>query len=711
MKSRKGLGLIAVILFTSLFVAYRTSFANGDEKIVEQRQKLLTLVGTILSSQHFSPKKIDDQFSKAIFKKYFEQLDGDKSIFLQSDIQSLKKFELLLDDELKGAPIQFEPAVSIIYDKRFPEAQALYREILSKPFNFTVVETYHSETEKLQYPKNAEERRERWRKRLKLSVLERYADLLETREKNKGNKDFEIKSDAALEAEARDRVLKTMDRMYDRIKNSRKEDQRFHLYINTITELMDPHTNYFPPVEKRYFDEQMSGRFFGIGAQLREEDAGIKIVSLVTGGPAWKSNQFVVGDIIVKVGQGDEEMTDITGYSVDEAVKLIRGAKGTTVKLTLKKQDGTFKTVSLVRDEIVQDEAFARSAVIQKGNEKVGYIYLPDFYADFEDPKGHRCSEDVARELEKLKEEKVDAVVVDLRNNGGGSLYEVIQMVGLFIPHGPVVQVKDKDGRPTVLNDKDVSTVWDGPLVVMINELSASASEIFAGAIQDYNRGIIIGSSSTFGKGTVQRNIPIGKPLDLFSGRTDMGALKLTFQKFYRISGASNQLKGVVPDIIVPDTYEYLKIREKDYPECLAWDEVTPVKYQEWGERAALNELIERGNKAIATDPVFSVVSSNIKWLADNLEKPIELNLVKYQEQQKSIRSTITQNNGLLKLKDEMRADCTESDKEKFYNNPDKAKGERYQAWLQALKTDIYVYQSCLVAKSMIGSKVSTANR
>ena len=300
-----------------------------------------------------------------------------------------------------------------------------------------------------------------------------------------------------------------------------------------------------------------------------EEDGNIKIGTLLTGSPAWKSEQVQVGDIIMKVAQGPADPVDLTGFVTEDAVKIIRGKKGTEVKLTLKKSDGSVKTVSLIRDEIVQDETFARSAVINTEKGKIGFIYLPEFYADFDNPNGARCSEDVRKEIIKLKDQKVDGIVMDLRNNGGGSLYDVVQMVGLFIEGGPIVQVKDREGKPQVYFDRDKSVFYDGPLAVMVNEFSASASEIFAAAIQDYNRGVIIGSTTTYGKGTVQRNIGLDKIIGMLEPNSDLGTIKLTLQKFYRINGGSTQKKGVASDITLPDMFEYSKLREKDNPDAL----------------------------------------------------------------------------------------------------------------------------------------------
>ena len=709
MSKLKGWFLVSSLVIVSvLFLGFTKCSIKGTDP--SEKQRLLTTIGTVLEEQHYSPKKIDDAFSKQIFKKYLEELDIDKNLFLQSDINELKQYETYLDDELHGSEIKFVPTVNAIYNKRIPEVVVIYRELLSHPFSFDVDETIQAETEKQVYPSNLAERTERWRKKLKLLTLERYSDMLDAKEKNPKDTTYN-KPDSLLEKDARAKVLKAMDRVYDRIKAKYDDNERFNTYINTITNMMDPHTDYFPPVEKRAFDEQMSGRFYGIGAQLQEQDGVIKIASLLTGGPAWKSNEFLVNDVIVKVAQGKDEPVDISGYDINDAVKLIRGNKGTEVRLTIKRQDGSVKVVSLIRDEIVQDESFARSAVVNENGKKVGYIYLPDFYADFDRPEGARCSEDVAKEIKKLQNENVSGIVIDLRFNGGGSLYEVIQMVGLFIKGGPVVQVRDKEGKSSVPPIRNNVFMYDGPLAVMVNEGSASASEIFAAAIQDYKRGIIIGSTSTYGKGTVQKNMPLGKRFDFFSDHSEFGAIKLTFQKFYRINGGSTQLKGVTSDIVLPDAYDYLKIREKDNPAALPWDEISKAKFDKWESNFDFNKVITEENNAVKSNEAFNFIQSNTAWLAKKNDAPINLNLAKYKAEQKLVRLTVTQNQSLAKLKKEMDIRSMEADKDKFENNPDKSKGDRYKAWLKSLKTDLYIQQSVKVVEDMINAaKTTTSN-
>jgi carboxyl-terminal processing protease len=441
---------------------------------------------------------------------------------------------------------------------------------------------------------------------------------------------------------------------------------------------------------------------------LTQDDFGIRIASIQPGGPAWKSGQIVVNDVIVKIAQGADEPVDVSGYETTDAVKLIRGTLGTEVRLTFRKPDGTFKVVSLIREKIVLDEGYARSVVIQNGEDKYGYILLPDFYADFEREDGHRCSEDVAAEIKKLKAENVKGIIIDVRFNGGGSLYEVVQMAGLFIDKGPVVQIRNKEGRSQTLYDETPGILYDGPLVVMANEFSASASEIFAGAIQDYKRGIVVGSSSTYGKGTVQRNVAFGKPLDSLGIQTEYGAVKLTFQKFYRITGSSTQKKGVVPDVILPDEYEYLKYREKDNESALSWDEMERARYMVWPNNAQLSQVIQSSNAQIQNDTALNKFKQNLQWVSSQIETPVYLKLDKFQAFKKRIQEVSKQNEQALKLKTPMKLAPIKVDYNKFYNNPDKSKQDRYQAWIKDLAKDFQVNESSKILAAL-NKKTTTA--
>jgi carboxyl-terminal processing protease len=702
LSNMKRLPIVLMMAATGTFLAFQT-LGTGTKTPPSKYEQILKLVGEMITEAHYSPQNIDDAFSKKIFKKFMGELDPEKNIYLQSDVTDLKKYETKIDDEIKGAPVEFFLAAGKSFNTRMEEAAGICKEILSKPFDFTIDETVILDGDKLNYAATDAERKDRWRKKLKYMTLERFTDLQDIREKNKGKEGFVVKTDEELEQDSRDKVKNVMNRTFERFRYKFTDDDKFDVFVNDITTTMDPHSEFFPPVDKRYFDEEMSGHFYGIGASLIYDDGNIKVSSLLTGSPAWKSGELQVGDIITKVAQGKEEPVELTGYVVTDAVKLIRGQKGTEVKLTLKKQDGTLKVISLIRDEIVQDETFARSAIVKNETSKIGYIFLPEFYADFDHPNGSRCYIDVQKEVIKLKEEKVDGIVIDLRNNGGGSLYDVVQMAGLFIDEGPIVQVKDRNDKPTVLRDKDRSVLYSGPLAVMVNEFSASASEIFAAAIQDYNRGVIIGSTSTYGKGTVQRNIGLDQQTGFSMSNSDLGTVKLTLQKFYRINGGSTQLRGVNSDIVLPDNLEYLKVREKDDPDALPWDEITKATYSTWSSGYDLKTIQQMSNQRLDNDGTFKLLKENTDWLAKQNDKEYSLQIDKYRKDQKMIRATITQVESLMKLKGELDVSALPNETNRWPD--DKNKQDRFNQWLKGLQKDIYLDQAIKVMDDMIGQQ------
>ncbi len=708
MMSKKVLPVLLILLAGGLLWAFTSSGKNPDDDTKDRQQQLLQMVGSILEKNHYDPKKIDDSFSKIIFKNYLTDLDPDKNLFLQSDVSALKKYETEIDDEIHGADLAFYPAVIAVYKQRLGETPAIYKDILAKPFNFSTDEKVQLDADKLSYPANDAARKEQWRKRLKYLTLERYIDLQNQRSKADAKDSIKTKTDAQLEADARGKVLQIMNRIYDRQQKTFSDEDQFSMFINTITDEMDPHTSYLAPVAKRSFDEDMSGRFYGIGALLKEEDGQIKISSVVPGSPAFKTGKVQENDVIVKVGQGDAEPVDVTGYATTDAVKLIRGGKNTEVRLTLKKADGTLQVVPIIRDEIVLDDTFAKSLVINKDGKKIGYIYLPEFYLDVNREDGARCSQDVAQEVIKLKAENVDGIVIDLRSNPGGSLPEVVKMAGLFIKSGPVVQAKDKNGEPIIWKDTDPSILYDGPMAVMVNEGSASASEIFAAAMQDYHRAIVIGSTSTYGKGTVQKPLPLGRP-NFLTGTGDLGALVLTFEKFYRVDGGSTQQRGVTPDIILPDQYEYLKIREKDNESALPWDQIKKTDYQSWNSSVNFKQVEDNARQRVAKDSAFAIINKNTNWLKANVDKEYNLNINKYKAEQDELRNIIRQNDTLTKLATPLDAKPVAADSTKYYNNPDKAKAARNQQWLSVVQKDLYLDETLDIMKDMIGNNGNVA--
>ena len=703
--NKNFLTIIIVLTALSLFITFNSQGKSDKEDPKQKQSKVLKNVGILIQEGHFHPQPIDDIFSKKVLTKFTEELDDQKDILLQSDINAFKKFSLIIDNEILGdAELTSFYEINSVYLKRLKEVSELYAPILEKPFDFSASEKIQMNPEKLNFPKNERDRYDIWKSRLKYAVLSKYVDKLEDRESNKTKKDFIYQADSTLERISREQIKKQMDRYFTTKKNRETLDENFSTFINCITGLNDPHSNYFPPVDLRSFNESMSGSFFGIGAQLKEDDGKIKITSLVPGGPAWKSGELKENDEIIMVAQGDKEPVDVTGYSVADAVKLIRGSeKGSEVRLTVKRIDGNIKVISILRDKVNTEETFAKSAIIN-GNKKIGYIYLPEFYADFEKANGVRCATDVAKELEKLKAENIQGLIIDLRGNGGGSLYDVVQMAGLFIPNGPICQVKGKEDKPNVLSDKDNKVQYDGPLAVMVDGTSASASEIFAAAIQDYKRGIIIGSQSTYGKGTVQRNISLNDEAfnNIFAqnNTSDLGAVKLTIQKFYRINGGATQKKGVIPDVVLPDRYDYLKYREKDNASALEWDEIPKAKYDEWTSNISLNQFVLSENQAVAKNNTFNLIKSNVSWLAKYNDKEYSLNINQYRQEQKELKKIISSLDSLNKVAAPLSLTNVSSDT--AYINSNKDKIEKNKQWLKVRNTDVYLNESIKILSDFI---------
>ena len=710
MMSKKFIPVVLVLTAASLFLAFQTQGRSDDDNPKLKYAKVLRNVGALLEQGHYSPKKIDDAFSKVVLKKFEEVMDDDRNIFLQADIDGFKKFETRIDDEIHGGDIESFFTINDVYLKRLGETSGLIADLLSKPFDFAKEENVELDPEKLAFPKTEAERKDVWRKRLKYLALTRFVEAQNDREKNKEKKDFVSKADSTLEREARESVKKQIDRFFTTKRTHENVDENFSTFVNVITGTMDPHTNYLPPIDKRSFDESMSGSFFGIGAQLKEDDGKIKIASLITGMPAWKSGEIRVDDEIIKIAQATGEPVDVTGYAVTDAVKLIRGAaKGSEVKLTIKRIDGSVKVVTLKRDEIKLDDTFAKSAIIN-GDHKIGYINLPEFYINFDDPNGAKCSEDVAKELQKLKAENVEGIIIDLRGNGGGSLPEVVKMAGLFIEDGPICIVKGREDKPYQWKDKDKNIVYSGPLTVMVDEFSASASEIFAAAIQDYNRGIIVGSTSTYGKGTVQRNIPLNPEAESFlqdpKKADDLGSIKLTLQKFYRVNGGATQLKGVTPDVILPDRMEYLKFREKDNTSALPWDEIAKAEYKPWTSTYSSSTVVNTVNDDLKKNATFSKIKSDIDWLEKYSDKEYSLNIVKYKAEQAQLKATYKELEDLTKLSKEMKVKNIDADMATI--NAAKEKVEKNTLWLKKLSGDIYIDETVKVMNNMINQS-STA--
>ncbi len=683
------------LLFAGLIAAGFFGFKKYQQE-EDKDQSILRRMELVLENYHYHPRILDDQFSEAIYEDYIKDLDPSKRYFLQEDIDTLSRYKYDIDEEVMYSNLDFFDKSYAIIKKRQNEAMQMIDEILDESFDFTKDEILLNDFDKLSYAKNHKELKDRWRKYLKFSTLSRLYDKIKE-EKKKKEKDstYQKKSMEELKKEALEATRKSMKTTKALFKDMEKEDY-YSVYLNTITNLYDPHTNYFSPSSKEQFDTSMAGSFEGIGARLQKEGDYVKIVEVIAGGPAWRDGKLKVGDLIQKVAQGDEEPVDIMGMRLSKVVKLIKGKKGTVVKLIVKRVDGSIETIPITRDRVELGETFAKSLIIDSQNQKLGYIYLPKFYMDFTKKVKRTAATDIKKELEKLNDEGVKGIILDLRNNGGGSLATVIDIAGFFIDKGPIVQVRDKAGKVDVLEDQNKGVVFDKPVVVLVNELSASASEILAAALQDYNRAIVMGSP-TYGKGTVQNIVE----LDRVPGKDfgDIGALKWTTKKFYRISGGSTQRKGVIPDIIIPDQYEFMKIREKDEKTALKWDKIDQAKYQTF-HFPGKNKIVEEEKKRIDTTTLFKNIEKKAKWIAGNKEDDtIYLKMDKYIADLERINKkgkyfdSITKFESNLKFK-VLTEDLRQHQQDTLFTN-------KRNSWIKNLNKDPYLYEAVKVLEKI----------
>ena len=709
-------------LLIMLVAVASCSFTNKSFENDDKDKLLLDLITYVLERGHYEPKDLNDTFSSNVFDDFIEILDPTKRYFLQSDLREFEKYRFMIDDEIRNTEITFFNVVYQRLMKRMDEAKEIYKEVLAEPFDYTMDETINIDYEDQEYASSKKQLKERWRKQLKYNTLSIFENKVENKiveiQQSSGDEvasvsysfqEIPASIDRALtEEEARENTKTTLDEFFDFVDDLERKDW-FVQYINTIVDEFDPHTFYFAPDDKEKFDIGMSGKFEGIGARLQKKPEGARIVEIISGGPVWREQSLEVGDEILKVGQEGEEPIDIVGMRLDDAIKLIKGPKGTVVDLTVRKVDGTIEQVSITRDVVELEESYAKSATIQREDNKYGLINLPKFYVDFEDYSERNAATDVAKEVERLKEEGVEGIVLDLRDNGGGSLKTVVEMAGLFIKDGPIVQVRSSGQRKEVHEDKDERIQWDGPLVILVNELSASASEILAAAMQDYKRAVVIGSKQTFGKGTVQNVIPLDN-IVRSNEHGDLGAIKLTTQKFYRINGGSTQLEGVKSDIVVPDRYSYIDLGERDQENPLGWDKITPADYKIWDGYIDFETTVANSKKRLADNPQIKLIEENAKWLKEQQDETvISLSYDSYVKREEQAKKRSDRFKSLRDYDSKLTFQSLKYETELF--TQDSVLREKRDRWHKDLARDIYVEEAVNVLKDLQLNNIKNTER
>ena len=682
-----------------IFPLLLIGFAITNKKFSDPNKDrlLMEVVKYVVEKGHYKKISIDDNLSENLYHSFIKQLDNQKRFFLKSDIREFEKYKYLLDDQIKEYDLSF---FNLVYQRskiRIEEAKSYYEDLVNNKFNFNLNENIDLDFEKKEYARSKSEIKNRWRKQLKFSTLDiatlKLGDTLSIINDRIYNESIAI-------------VKKNTEDYFEFITDLDRDDW-YSNYLNAFLTQLDPHTYYFQPEDKERFDVNISGKFTGIGARLTKTEGNIKVVEIIIGGPVWKDKLLDVGDIIIKVAQENEEPVDIVGMKVDDAIKLIKGPEKSIVSLTVKKLDGSIKEVQITRALVELEELYAKSTLIEEDDIRYGYISLPKFYVDFSNYKNRNSAEDVKNEIIKLKNNGIEGLILDLRNNGGGSLQSVVDMTGLFIEKGPIVQVKSIGNRKQVLYDRNSEIVWDGPLVVLINEMSASASEILAAALQDYERAVILGSKKTFGKGTVQNVIDLNKFIS--NSDFDLGALKITTDKFYRINGESVQLEGVKSDVIVPDSYMHIFNGEKDEENPLAWDKIDPAMYNPWINEGSLDFISSNAQSRVNDNNYLKLISKRADWIEKQQKnKTIPLKFLTYQNYLDENKNKTKEFESLSKYSNNLNFKLLKSEKDYIMSNKELLSNRN--RWHKNLTKDIYISEGVNILKqlSLINSNSET---
>lgn len=681
----------------------QTKPINSDKEALTLKAMMQTIEYT-----HLTPKTIDDDLSKAVYKLFLKRIDGGKRYLTQKDIDYLSQYEKSIDNQIKELNFEFFNEASLLLDKGLNKAEGYFEKAIDGKIDVNRIGYYETNPDSMKYAANDDELMDRWRQIVQWEVNAKWLNSIESQKKDTLQKS-EHKDLDALKADAIKDIRKRYVDFFDRVRKLRRSD-RMETYLGSIANYFDPHTDYFSPIEKQNFDIGMGGKLEGIGARLQLDGDYTKVFSIVVGGPAWKTKKLEDNDIIMKITQNDQEPIDIAGMRLDDVVQLIRGKKGTTVILTVKKKDNSIVDIAIERDEVQLEDGKAKSVILNMPGDvqNIGYIYLPKFYSSFEADGGNSCATDIAQEIANLRGQSVNGIILDLRNNSGGSLNDVVDMSGFFIEKGPIVQVKGRDSKPSVYQDKDPKVLYDGPLIIMINQYSASASEIIAAAMQDYNRAIIVGGKSTFGKGTVQRFYDLDRVIGGYDEYKPLGNVKITTQKFYRINGGSTQLKGVVPDIILPDFYQFVDIGEKEYEYAMAWTEIEPTKY---GQSVVLLEnkskVVNNSKDRVAHNEKFAYITKRAAKLKKQKdESRFPLDFPRYQKLVEQRDREGDQDENILSH-DIPNLEITNVPVDYEKTLSDESYKARNDEFIKDLKKDIYLEETMYILRDMINMEKS----
>ncbi len=698
------------ILASTLLIAFLVTPAAALQGSDLQRDKLLSyLLRQQLTTNHYQPKEVDDKLSRDAFTLYLKQLDFQKRFLLKKDVARLQTFANRIDDEINQGVMELPTVSSALLRERVQQVREIVRKQLATDFDFSSKEKFETDPEKLTYAATMQELQERWRLILKYQVMNRYLSLEED-EAALAAKDPAAKKVTALERQrtAREKVLKNLDTFFARMLEEKDQDY-YDRYFNAVTQTFDPHSNYLPPTQKEDFDIGMSGSLEGIGATLREDAGYIKVVAIIPGSPAARQGQLQPEDTILKVAEKGGEEVEITDTRIRDAVSLIRGKKGTEVRLTVKKPNGVALTIPIIRDVVQIEETFVKSTLVPDpaAGRKYGYIFVPSFYRDFKSAgdggTGRNVTDDIRAELNKLKGEKIDGLILDLRDNGGGALTDAVAVAGLFFKTGPVVQVRASDGRSQVLDDTDDAVEYTGPMIVLVNQFSASASEILAGALQDYGRALVLGGSHTHGKGTVQAIIDLDRtiPFRNMEQYKPLGALKLTTQKFYRVSGESTQSRGVIPDIILPDRLGHLKSGEKFLDYSLPWDKVTATEFSVWHgmDNTDLASIGNRSQQRVAGNGKFQEITADAVKAKTRSEQTLQSLNIKDMRRERVEAKKLAEQAGLMGSHSPL-----DGDDEQEKNKPTTPE-EKRQAWEKKIHEDPYAGEAAAVLSDIVSGR------